>query len=224
MLDTMPCYIVSIITLLGIVFSFSFSTAQTSYIEKGKTFHRPAQIETSELLNFSNYTPHEKKLVQQALQIGQKHKWLRYRFGGNDPSTGGFDCSGAMHYMLRKAGYQPPRTSAQQYLWVREHGKIYHVSSRAKSIEAPAFKHLRPGDLLFWSGTYRPTDGRAVKITHVSIYLGQEKDGNHVMACSTKGRTYRGKRGDGYGVYNFKLPRKGSRAKFVGYGKLPQKN
>ncbi len=51
--------------------------------------------------------------------------------------------------------------------------------------------------MMFWSGTYVPTDGRTVKITHVSLYLGQEKDGWDVMIGASKGRSYRGKKGDG---------------------------
>lgn len=90
--------------------------------------------------------------------------------------------------------------------------------ARPQSLDSQIFKKLTGGDLLFWSGTYTPTDGRSVKITHVSLYLGQEKNGRHVMIGATKGRSYRGKKGDGYGVYGFRLPRKSSKSHFVGFG------
>ncbi|MDB4419001.1 hypothetical protein N9291_00175 [bacterium] len=53
---------------------------------------------------------------------------------------------------------------------------------------------------LFWSGTYSPTDGRKVKITHVGMYLGIEtKDNRAVMICATRGRSYRDVPRDGFG-------------------------
>ncbi|MFK7909485.1 MAG: C40 family peptidase [Akkermansiaceae bacterium] len=195
--------------------------AKTSYSEGGKTYHQPAVICSKQLLAFEKYTEVQQELTRTALASIPANKWLRYKFGGASSKAGGFDCSGAMYYTLRKAGYKPPRTSAQQYIWIRDKGTIHAVTSEVTKLDDPAFKHLKPGDLLFWSGTYVPTDGRKVKITHVSMYLGKEKDGRHVMAGATKGRSYRGKRGDGFGVYDFKLPRKGSRSKFVGYGTPP---
>lgn len=138
----------------------------------------------------------------------KEYKHLPYKFGGASPKSGGFDCSGAMHYLLNKCGYKPPRTSSQQYVWIRDNAKIHPVGKKVESIDDPAFKHLREGDLLFWSGTYIPRDDRKVKITHVGIYLGKDADGLRIMACSSKGRSQRGKKGDGYGIYDFKLPRK----------------
>ena len=85
-----------------------------------------------------------------------------------------------------------------------------------------ALKKLQPGDLLFWGGTYAPGDDRKVNITHVALYLGHEKsDGRAVMINATDGRSYRGVKANGYGVYDFQLPRAGSRAVFMGYGTPP---
>jgi len=191
---------------------------KTSYQEKGKTYHRPATLKTTQLESFKKLDKARQALITKALAVSSNHGWLKYKFGGATPAAGGFDCSGSMYYVLRKSGLKPPRTSAQQYLWLRDAKEIHTIPAGVTSIEDKSFSNLRPGDLLFWSGTYRPTDGRKINISHVSMYLGQEKDGRHVMVGATKGRTYRGKRGDGFGVYDFKLPRKGSRAKFVGYG------
>lgn len=160
-------------------------------------------------------------LIMHARETAVKYKHLPYKFGGASPKSGGFDCSGATSYIMKKVGLKPPRTSAQQYIWIRDHGKIHKVAPSVNSLNDPAFKHLRVGDLLFWSGTYNPTDGRTVKITHVGIYLGTEADGRHIMACSSSGRSYRGKKGNGYGIYDFRLPRKASKSKFVGYGSPP---
>lgn len=199
-----------------------YAVAQkTSYRENGRTYHKPATLKTSRLDGFGKLDKARQDLIRQALALASQHGWLRYRFGGATPAAGGFDCSGAMYYLLRRSGLKPPRTSAQQYVWLRKLGRIHAVPPGVRSLDHQSFSHLRAGDLLFWSGTYTPTDGRKVKITHVSMYLGREKDGRRVMAGATKGRSYRGKRGDGYGVYDLKLPGQGSRSKLIGYGTPP---
>lgn len=190
--------------------------------ETGKTYHRPAVINTSKLIDFDDLEDQRKQLITECLRVAKENPWLKYQFGSAHPNQGGFDCSGAMYFVLQKLGYQVPRTSAGQYLWVQKAGKINHVRGRPENLQDKQFADLRPGDLVFWEGTYQPTDGRKVNITHVSIYLGKEtKDGHPVMAGATKGRYYRGKRGDGYGVYDFKLPSKKSTSRVVGYGPPP---
>ena len=196
-------------------------TSTDSYTEDGKTYHQPAVITTGELDGYESYSETEKKLTSTALAAIPTEKWLKYKFGGASPEAGGFDCSGAIYYTLHKAGYLPPRSSARQFTWIQNKGNLHKVPKSVTKVDDPTLKHLKPGDLLFWSGTYSPDDGRTVNITHVAMYLGKEKDGRHVMAGSTKGRSYRGKRGDGFGVYEFKLPRNGSRSQFIGYGTPP---
>lgn len=162
-------------------------------------------------------------LVAHALKAAKKYNHLPYKFGGSSPSSGGFDCSGATAYLMSNVGLNPPRTSAQQFIWLRDKGLIHKISSDVRKVSDPEFKHLKLGDLLFWSGTYEPTDGRTVKITHVGIYVGKDKDGRHIMACASNGRSYRGKKGNGFGIYDFKIPSKSSKSKFVGYGSPPFK-
>lgn len=90
------------------------------------------------------------------------------------------------------------------------------------AIDDAILKKLRPGDLLFWGGTYAPTGQREVNVTHIAIYLGPEtSDGNAVMINSTDGRSYRGVKANGYGVYDFRMPKAGGRSVFMGYGTPP---
>ena len=179
-----------------------------------------AQVQAQEGKAPSVLAPRQ-SLVSQAKQTVKEYGHLPYKFGGADPKSGGFDCSGAMSYVMKRCGYKPPRTSAQQYVWIRDKAKIHLVGKKVQSFADPAFKNLRVGDLLFWSGTYKPKDGRKVNISHVGIYLGKEADGRRIMACASEGRSYRGKKGNGYGIYDFKLPRKTSKSTFVGYGSIP---
>jgi cell wall-associated NlpC family hydrolase len=84
-----------------------------------------------------------------------------YRFGGNTPK-GGFDCSGLIVYVYKKAaGIQLPRTITQ-------------ISQQGKSVDnqPPA-----PGDLVFFNTT-------GEKYSHAGIYVGQ---GRFVHAPSTGG-------------------------------------
>lgn len=190
--------------------------------DAGKSPHgKPALIATTDLTDFDSLPGDRKKLIEGAIAVAKDSPWLPYKFGGSSPADGGFDCSGAMYFVMNKAGLKPPRTSADQYLWLKENNRL-HETSGVHAIDHPSLATLRPGDLLFWSGTYEPSDGRTVNITHVAIYLGKEKKGNRpVMINATDGRSYRGKQANGYGVYDFYLPKEGSRSTFVGFGTPP---
>lgn len=184
---------------------------------------RPALIAVADLIGFEQLSAARRGLLEAALKVARDSPWLPYKFGGSSPADGGLDCSGAMWHVLQKAGLNPPRTSAAQYTWVEGKSHLNKAAARAPNLDDPSMAALQPGDLLFWSGTYLPEDGRGVNITHVAIYLGREKsDGNPVMINATSGRAYRGKKANGYGVYDFRLPRGDSaRAVFVGYGTPP---
>lgn len=212
--------------LLPLIFPLLLGAAQAQPPEvpvKEKPSHgRPAVIETSKLKEFETLPEDRKKLIEGALAVARDSPWLPYFFGGSDPKDGGFDCSGAMYFVLRKAGLEPPRTSADQYLWVKESERLTEIPAEATNLQHPALKNLQPGDLLFWGGTYAPTDGRKVNISHVALFLGHEKsDGHAVMINATDGRSYRGTKANGFGVYSFYLPKAGGRSVFMGYGTPP---
>lgn len=215
--------------MLRFVFSIALGTAAfaqvptlESHTPTKVSYGRPAVIETSKLAEFEALPADRKKLIEGAITVAKDSPWLPYLFGGTDPKDGGFDCSGAMYFVLRKAGLEPPRTSAEQFLWVKEADRLIEVPVDAVEADHPSLKKLLPGDLLFWGGTYAPVDGRTINITHVALYLGHEKsDGRAVMINATDGRSYRGTKANGYGVYDFQLPRKDGRAVFMGYGTPP---
>ncbi len=87
-----------------------------------------------------------KKLVKDA------KRWLgiKYRYGGN--TKRGIDCSAFVKNVYKKNGKNLPRTSRQQ----------------AKVGKAVSKKNLRVGDLVFFA-KYKK------RITHVGIYLGNDK-------------------------------------------------
>ena len=179
-------------------------------------------IASSDLRGFDELSEGRRELIEAALKSGGAVEGMPYKYGGNGAEFGGFDCSGAMYHVLLKAGLKPPRTSSDQYLWVRDHSRLHSVSIEATDTEHASFSHLKPGDLVFWSGTYEPTDGRLTKITHVAMFLGYEKkDGRAVMINATNGRSYRGTMVDGYGVCDFRVPRKDGKSRMVGYGAPP---
>jgi len=192
--------------------------------ESAKPADRPApgQLDPSELREFGQLEDGRAKLVESSLKQSREHPLSRYIFGSADPARGGFDCSGAVYFLLRKVGIQPPRSSAAQFDWLKKRGRLIEVPKEAGSLDHAVFAALKPGDLLFWGGTYQPTDGRTNGVTHVQMYLGREKkDGRHVMIGSSDGRSYRGKARCGFGVYDFRLPRPTSKARFLGYGTPP---
>jgi cell wall-associated NlpC family hydrolase len=180
---------------------------------------RPARIETAELVDIGLLSEPRRRLIEGALAVARDSPWLPYLAGGADPATGGFDCSGAMYFVMRKAGLNPPRSSGGQMEWLRISGRLHVVPADAVDLNHASFTDLKPGDLLFWAVNDASAKPR---IHHVAMYLGTAKtDGLPLMINSTDGRTYRGRKGNGYGVYDFRVPKTGSPSKLVGYGTPP---
>lgn len=183
-----------------------------------------ASLDPSKLKDFDSQPPGVQDLIRSALALTQRN--LAYTYGSADPASGGMDCSGFIYYVLSNAGYKDvPRQSSDQYLWVRKNGNFHSVLSRnANTFE---LEELRPGDLMFWSGTYKVD--RDVPITHVMIYLGKEKGTNKpVMVGASDGRSYNGERRFGVSVFDFKLPNGTPNksdpdlvARFEGYSPIP---
>jgi cell wall-associated NlpC family hydrolase len=161
-----------------------------------------ASLQPSDLREYNNQPPKVQEFIRSALALTERN--LAYTYGSSDPNSGGMDCSGFIYYVLTNAGYKDvPRQSSDQYLWVRKNSNFHAVLSR--NSDTFELKQLRPGDLMFWSGTYQVN--RDVPITHVMIYLGTEKKTKKpVMVGASDGRTYNGERRFGVSVFDFKLP------------------
>lgn len=174
-------------------------------------------LKTEDLPDLAAQPLQVQTLVREALELTSRN--LRYQFGSADPTSGGLDCSGVIQYLLKNAGLEEvPRDSTGLYLWAEKSGTLQ--KARPASLDDPALAELRPGDLMFWEGTYDVK--RDPPISHVMLYLGREKQtGLPVMVGSSDGRTYAGIRRKGVSVFDFKLPKAGSKARFVGYARVP---
>lgn len=102
-------------------------------------------------------TPEEK--VEKAIAWAEKMKGIPYMWGGI--STKGFDCSGLVLFCYRMAGVKVPRDASQQY----KAGK--DVQFHKYPDGTYNLTKLKRGDLVFF--------GNFLRITHVGIYLGDEK-------------------------------------------------
>jgi len=180
-------------------------------------------LSPDQIADYDHYPPKVRQIIDAGLALTKQN--LGYNYGSADPTNGGMDCSGFIYYVLRQNGFPDvPRDSSQQYVWVRKAGTFNAVLSRHEdSFELDA---LKPGDLLFWRGTYNID--RDPPITHTMIYLGREKRSHkRVMVGASDGRTYDGKQRWGVSVFDFKMPAppQSGDAKispvFVGYGRIP---
>ncbi|MEK0447745.1 MAG: Cell wall-associated hydrolase [Verrucomicrobiota bacterium] len=176
-----------------------------------------ATLNPTDLAEFGAQSPMAQKFINGALHLTKCR--LSYRFGSADPANGGMDCSGTIHFLLRYMGLKnPPRDASSIYLWTQYHGTLRECD--ATDLNDPQLRGLRPGDLLFWEGTYDVN--RNPPISHAMVYLGREKaTGAPVMAGASDGRRYRGVKRNGVSVFDFTLPKPGSRARFVGYARVP---
>ncbi len=147
-------------------------------------------------------------------------KNLTYTYGSADPSKGGLDCSGTVFHTLNTAGITGvPRSSDAMYSWVEKSGRLTPVTG-TPAITDPVFASLRPGDLLFWSGTYE-AGKRENPVTHVMVYLGLDTSGRPLMFGASDGRPCGGKKMCGVSLFDFKMPAAGGKARFAGYGPVP---
>ena len=91
-----------------------------------------------------------------AAMIKEVEKYLGYPYvwGGSSPSTS-FDCSGFVCWVVNHSGWSVGRTSAQG---------LYNLCTPVSRSNA------RPGDLVFFKGTYK-TNG----VSHVGIYVGENR-------------------------------------------------
>lgn len=174
---------------------------------------------TSELADFEKQPEEVQALIRAALALTQQK--LTYIFGSHDPKRGGMDCSGTIYHLLTQAGItETPRQSDQICEWLMEKGSL-HRTATADSLEHSELAALKPGDLVFWSGTYSATR-RKTPVTHVMIYLGINKTtGKPVIFGASDGRRYEGQKRTGVSLFDFVLPKASSQAHLYGYGPVP---
>ncbi len=183
--------------------------------------HPPAvsSISADELEGFDEYPDELKTIIRKALDL--THLNLAYTFGASSPTEGGMDCSGTIYYLLTQHGMKSvPRSSDEICEWVREKSGM-HLAPDGVELSHDSFNALRPGDLLFWTGTY-DTLPRRLPVSHIMMYLGKlRKNGRPVVFGSSDGRYYAGQRRSGVSVFDFSMPRSGGKAAFYGYGTIP---
>ena len=183
--------------------------------------HPPAvsSISPDELAGFDEYPDELKTIIRKALDL--THLNLAYTFGASSPSEGGMDCSGTIYYLLTQHGMKNvPRSSDEICEWVRERSGM-HLAPDGVELSHDSFNALRPGDLLFWTGTY-DTLPRRLPVSHIMMYLGTlKKNGRPVVFGASDGRYYAGQRRSGVSVFDFSMPRSGGKAAFYGYGTIP---
>jgi len=117
-----------------------------------------------------------------------------------------------------------------KWVWIRSRFQAV-TSSNPNTFELAL---LKPGDLLFWTGTYRVDHDPPV--THVMIYLGINRHSGHrVMVGASEGRPFDGKSRYGVSVFDFTMPAQrhssdtvpdvsytpGLQSRFIGYGSIP---
>jgi len=185
------------------------------FITKASVSH-PQSLPLDQLRDHEKYPSIVKEIITKAYDLEQQN--LTYLYGSDNPVRGGMDCSGAISYLLKS--FLPSLTLRQAdniYKWAWQKGKFYAVNGH--SFSSFEFEKLQPGDLLFWSGTYKVS--RDPPITHVMIYLGKNKKQQRVMFGSSNGRTYEGNKIYGVSVFDFKLPGPDSSSRFIGYSCIP---
>ncbi len=121
------------------------------------------------------------------------------------------DCSNTARWLYASTlGKSLPRTASGQYETLRAQRRLWSASR---------LRDLKPGDLLFWENTYKPS--RQPPITHVMIFLGRDASGRMLMAGSQGSRgvdVYTFDPSKPMGGYNWFLWFK-KKGRFIAYGR-----
>jgi len=143
---------------------------------------------------------------------------LRYQFGGSHPRVGGLDCSGTVHYVLSSLGYRyVPRQSNHQYYWLERSGTL----QKRRSLDERTLSRLKPGDLLFWNGTYN-TGKRWPEVSHVMVYMGRDPNTGQHWMFGGRGSRSSGRNGNGIDFHRLDVGHgEGGRGQFIGFGSVP---
>ncbi len=109
--------------------------------------------------------------IEQVIDTGMTYLGTPYEYGSDRNSTATFDCSAFTRQIFRQAvGIQLPADSRSQGEWIKQ-------NSQPKT----DMTTLKRGDLLFFtnynasSGAYTSLDNSSQTITHVAVYLGDNK-------------------------------------------------
>jgi cell wall-associated NlpC family hydrolase len=183
-----------------------------------------ASLTPADLREFEAQPVAVKNLITDALKLTTQN--LSYKYGSSDPANGGMDCSGTVYFLLRDAGLKDvPRDASGMYKWVWQKSRFVAVTS--SSPDTFELEPLKPGDLLFWTGTYDVK--RDPPVTHVMIYLGINRHTDRrVMVGASEGRRFNDKSMYGVSVFDFTVPREkpgtDTQSRFIGYGAIPGLN
>ena len=186
-----------------------------------KITSRVATLTAADLREYESQPLAVRNLIDHALLLTTRN--LSYQYGSSDPASGGMDCSGTVYFLLRDAGLADvPRDASGIYKWVWQKSRFLAVTS--SSPDTFELAPLKPGDLLFWTGTYDVQ--RDPPVTHVMIYLGTNRHTNRrVMVGASEGRRFNDQSMYGVSVFDFTLPRAKagdtSTSRFIGYGAVP---
>jgi hypothetical protein len=177
-------------------------------------------LQEEEIRGFADYPPALQCLLRKAIELTRLN--LTYTFGSCDPQAGGMDCSGTIYYLLQSQGFKDtPRQSDEMCRWVLRHSILFRTEKVEKFSDI-AFSSLKPGDLVFWTGTYELASPRTLPISHVMIYVGKRaSDGKPILFGSSDGRSYDGQKRTGVSMFDFKIPRQGDKGAIFGYGRVP---
>jgi cell wall-associated NlpC family hydrolase len=161
------------------------------------------------------FAKERRALLERALAFLKANPEVPYKLGSADAT--GMDCSGAIYFLFKEAGVELPRSAHGQYEWMKREGRLTEVPASARKEDDPVFAKLEPGDLVFYAhdGPDAPAE---LRVSHVHLYLGKEADGHAIMIGSSEGRSYRGKKVNGFGITDYHVPAAGSKTRMVAYG------
>ena len=130
-------------------------------------------------LNVVNQLPRYTPLKESVLGFAMRYAGAPYVWGGTSnrrqtlfglPAAGGFDCSGFVWWVMKRSYTVDGATwdGTASIPWRTTYDMAGHVPVSTRI----SYRHLRPGDILFWSSDPHGVRTAASTVYHTGIYLG----------------------------------------------------
>ncbi|OBZ16258.1 hypothetical protein A8L34_26615 [Bacillus sp. FJAT-27264] len=166
-LEVTNSYFYKVQSASGDVGYVSSGSQYISLTSAGSTPAKPAPTPTP-----APVVPNPSNAVERVISAGMGYLGTPYEFGSSRNNTDTFDCSDFIRQIFMDAGVvKLPADSRQQGDWVKQNSAVVKDISGLKRGDLMFFMSYRGNSASAYAGVNKLTE----KITHVAIYLGDNK-------------------------------------------------
>ncbi|NUU61190.1 C40 family peptidase [Paenibacillus agri] len=149
-----------------------YVSSGSQYISLTSAGSKPAKPAPTPTPTPAPVVPNPSNAVERVISAGMGYLGTPYEFGSSRNNTNTFDCSDFIRQIFMDAGVvKLPADSRQQGDWVKQNSTVVKDISGLKRGDLMFFMSYRGNSASAYAGVNKSTE----RITHVAIYLGDNK-------------------------------------------------